>query len=346
MRSVYIDESGYTGTDLLNQDQPFQGASAIYISDSEARELINKHFPKIKSNELKYRNLARRSNNWEQLLDLQKDILENYVCISYVCDKRFLLILHFLDYVVEPFYFDKNINFYEDGCNYSLASLLYYTADTLLMGDNFREILSLFQHAINSKSKISISALIEKIKAIPWQKIPEAFGPLALETNSCIEAINNKDVSTDGAYVVLLSLISRLEAVIDHRYAIIHDKSKNLEQYDLTLNKMINHESEISFKGTELTTINFPLKLSNISQIDSKDSSAVQLADVLIGGVMDSSKAITGIKINDYNKRIIDLYKDNQLIHLLPSLDFEQQKEFRRGTQGSEVIDYFSKHFS
>lgn len=88
------------------------------------------------------------------------------------------------------------------------------------------------------------------------------------------------------------------------------------------------------------------MKLSGVSQIDSKDSPGVQLADILIGGVMDSTKAITGIKINDYNKSIIDLYKDNQLIHLLPSLDFEQQREFRRGTQGNEVIDYFSKHFS
>ncbi len=89
MRSVYIDESGYTGADLLNQDQPFQGASAVYISDSEARDIINKYFPNTKSNELKYRDLARRSNNWEQLLDLQKDLLDSYVCISYVCDKKF-----------------------------------------------------------------------------------------------------------------------------------------------------------------------------------------------------------------------------------------------------------------
>lgn len=250
MRSVYIDESGYTGTDLLNQDQPFQGASAIYISDSEAKELINKHFPNIKSNELKYRKLAKKSNNWERLHSLQKDILENYACISYLCDKRFLLILYFLDYAVEPFYYDININFYKDGNNYSLASLLYYTADTFLKADNFKEILSLFQYAIKSKSEISISSLIEKIKASSWQKLPEAFGPLALETTSCIEAIKNKDVSTDGAYVVLLSLISRLEAIIDHRYAIIHDKSKNLEQYSITLNKMINHESEISFRET------------------------------------------------------------------------------------------------
>lgn len=223
---------------------------------------------------------------------------------------------------------------------------MYYTANILLRGDNFRDILSLFQYAIKSKSELSISALIQKIKASAWQELPEAFGPLALETNSCIKAIKNKDVTSDGAYIVLQSLISRLEAVLDHRYIIIHDKSENLKQYDATIKKMIGHKTEISFRETELTTIKFPLKLSRVSQIDSKNSPGVQLADVLIGGVMDSSKAITGIKVNEYNKSIIDLYKDNQLIHLLPSLDFDQQKKFRRGTQGNEVINYFSKHFS
>ena len=214
MKSVYIDESGYTGTDLLNQDQPFMGASAIYISDSEAEELINKYFPRIQSKELKYKKLAKRENNWERLLELQRDILDNHVCISYVCDKKYLLILHFLDYAVEPFYYGKKINFYEDGYNYTLGSLLYYVAGTLLKKDNFTEILSLFQYAINSKSEVSISALIEKIRFTNWQELPEAFGPLALRDNCCIEALKNKNTSTDGAYIVLLSLISRLEAII------------------------------------------------------------------------------------------------------------------------------------
>jgi len=346
MSSVFIDESGYTGADLLNQDQPFQAASALYISEPEARSLIEKHFPKIKSDELKYRDLARRKSNWNALLALQSDLLMNYECISYICDKRFLLILHFLDYAVEPFYYEQGINLYENGGNYSLASLLYYSADTLLKGDNFREILYLFQHAMKSKTEASMVSLIEKVKASPWQEMPEAFGPLAHKSHSCIEAILQKETSTDGAYVVLLSLISRLEAVLNQSYEIIHDRSKNLDQYDITLNKMINHSDEVSFKETKITTLNFPLKLNSVSQVDSKDSLGVQLADILVGGIIDSSKSVTGKKINDYNKCIADLYEDNQLIHLLPSIDFEEQKRFRKGTQGSEVIDYFSRHFS
>jgi hypothetical protein len=75
MKTVYIDESGYTGADLLNKDQPFQGASAICISEKDAKDLIEKYFPARKSAELKYGALARRKSNWGALLGLQKDLL-------------------------------------------------------------------------------------------------------------------------------------------------------------------------------------------------------------------------------------------------------------------------------
>jgi len=35
-------------------------------------------------------------------------------------------------------------------------------------------------------------------------------------------------------------------------------------------------------------------------------------------------------------------FKDDLFIHMLPHLDFEAQKEFRKGTQASEVTDYFA----
>lgn len=100
-----IDESGYTGFDLLNSEQRFQGAAAIAIDDAEARRLIREHFPKLQADELKYRALARRPANRPRLLALQRDLLSHHKCVTYVCDKRYLLLLMFLDYAVEPFYY-------------------------------------------------------------------------------------------------------------------------------------------------------------------------------------------------------------------------------------------------
>src|ERR1035438_3191143 len=102
MECFSVDESGYTGFDLLNAEQRFQGASAISIADHEAARLIKEHFPKLQAAELKYGALARRPGNRERLIGLQRDVLANHKCVTYICDKRFLLILMFLDYATEP----------------------------------------------------------------------------------------------------------------------------------------------------------------------------------------------------------------------------------------------------
>jgi len=346
MNTINIDESGYTGYDLLNVDQPFQAASAICISDEDAREVIDKFFPKLKSAELKYSNLVRREGNWKRLLDLQRELLNNFDCLSYVCDKKFVLLLHYLDYAVEPFYYDKGVDFYKDGSNYALASLVYHIGAPLLGEQIFDDFLRTFQSSMKSKSSKSVGELVRKVRSMKWEELPECFGPLALETPSCIDAIKTKGVSTDAAYIVLSSLINRLEAIVDTDYIINHDRSKNLEQYNDLLTKMIRHKSDVEFYGSKIARTKFPLKLKAVHQVDSKFSPGVQLADILVGGIVDSFKAITGLKVNKYNQEIINIYRDEQIIHLLPSLDFEAEKKFRKDTQGGALIDYFSKNFN
>ena len=119
MECFRIDESGYTGFDLLNPEQRFQGAAAIAISDEDAARLIKTHFPRLQAPELKYRALSRRPGNHPHLLGLLRDVLQGYKCVTYVCDKRFLLVMMFLDCAVEPFYYERGVNFYQDGQHYS-----------------------------------------------------------------------------------------------------------------------------------------------------------------------------------------------------------------------------------
>ena len=62
MECFRIDESGYTGHDLLNDDQRFQGAAAIAIDNADAEQLIKEYFPRLQAVELKHRAISRRSN--------------------------------------------------------------------------------------------------------------------------------------------------------------------------------------------------------------------------------------------------------------------------------------------
>lgn len=347
MECFRIDESGYTGFDLLNPDQRFQGATAIAIDDDEARRLIRQHFPKLQADELKYRALTRRPGNHQRLLALQRDLLTQHKCVTYVCDKRFLLLLMFLDYAVEPFYYERGMDFYQDGQNYSLASLLYVTGPTLLGQGALDRLLACFQRAVKEKSQRALEDLVEATRASRWQELPEALGPLAqFGAPECLRAIATPGVSTDAAFVVLQSLVSQMEVMADGPYRVEHDQSKNLLTYHDLLQRYIRHDEAITFRQSEIASITFPLKLQSVAQVDSKTSPAVQLADVMIGAAIEAANTLTGQRVGALDAQaLMALYADHQLIHMLPSIDFAEQKRFRKGTQATQLIDYVAANF-
>lgn len=342
-----IDESGYTGFDLLNQEQRFQGATAIAIDEDDAQRLIREYFPKLQADELKYRALARRPANRPRLLALLRSLVPRYKCVTYVCDKRYLLLLMFLDYAVEPFYYKRGINFYQDGQNYSLASLLYTVGPTLLGNGAFDRLLASFQRAVKEKSPAALVDLVQAARASHWQELPEALGPLAqFAAPECLQAIAAPGVSTDAALVVLQSLVSRMEVMSDGPYRVEHDRSKNLLTYHDLLQRYICHEDVITFCQSEIASISFPLKLQSVTQVDSRNSPAVQLADVVIGATIEAANTLTGQRAGALDaQEVMALYADHQLIHMLPSIDFEEQKRFRQGTQAAQLIDYFAVNF-
>ena len=347
MECFRIDESGYTGFDLMNAEQRFQGAAAVAISDEQAKYLIKEHFTRLQAAELKYRALSRRPQNHPRLLGLLGEILANFKCVTYVCDKRFLLLLMFLDYAVEPFYYERGLDFYADGQNYSLASLLYFTGPTLLGKNVFDALLSTFQFAMKEKTPKALNDLVLAARATKWRELPEALGPLAsYAAPECLAAIATPGVSTDAAFIVLQALISRMEAMTDGPYRVEHDQSKNLLTYHALLERYINHDDEIEFRQSEIASIRFPLKLASVSQVDSKTSPAVQLADVMIGAAIEVTNSLTGQRTGGLEpEAVLALYADDQIIHMFPSLDFDEQRRFRRGTQAAQVIDYFSQFY-
>jgi hypothetical protein len=348
MECFRIDESGYTGFDLLNGDQRFQGASAIAIGNDDARRLIKEHFPRLQATELKYGALSRRPGNRPRLFGLLNELLSSYKSVTYVCDKRFLLILMFLDYAVEPWYYERGGDFYKDGQNYAMGSLLAVAGPTLLGKSEFEALLVAFQRATKEKSAAALRGLVAAARRTKWQEFPEAIGPLARDAApECLSAIATPGVTTDAAIVVLQSLITRMEVMSAGPYRVEHDQSKNLETFHDLLQRFIDHEEEIELRQSAIASFKFPLKLTEVTQVDSKTSPAVQLADVMIGAALEAANTMTGLRSGGLDpEALMSLYADDQFIHLIPDIDFEAQRQFRQGTQASEVIDYFAANFA
>lgn len=176
--------------------------------------------------------------------------------------------------------------------------------------------------------------------------MPEALGPLAQAAPECLSAIATPGVSTDAAMVVLQSLITRMEIMANGPYSVKHDESKNLVRYHDLLQRFIDHEDEVEFKQTQITSMRFPLKLSSVTQVDSRSNPAVQIADVIIGAAVEAANGLARLRAPLLDpEAVMALYSDNQFIYLVPSINFDEQKQFRQGTHAAQMIDYFAKHF-
>lgn len=186
--------------------------------------------------------------------------------------------------------------------------------------------------------------LSDRIREIDWQQLPELMGPMALAHPDCIDAILHPDVSTDASFTLLQSVISHTEFMSSQRYRIEHDRSENLKRYNEHLSFLIGCQTPAEFRHSDIATIRFPLNLEEVVQVDSRDSPAVQLCDVLVGGAVSAAELLMKEKSLSFYSPL-KLYRDDQLIHFLPDLDFENQREFRRGSQGAEFIDFIQNEF-
>ena len=150
--------------------------------------------------------------------------------------------------------------------------------------------MSAFQFAVKEKSSAALRNLVAAAQATRWRELPEILGPLAkFAAPECLSAIATSGVDTDAAIVVLQSLISRMEVMADEPYSVEHDQSKNLTRYHDLIQRFIDHDEEIEFRTTEIASLKFPLKLIEVTQVDSRTSPAVQLADVLIGAAIEAA---------------------------------------------------------
>lgn len=65
-----------------------------------------------------------------------------------------------------------------------------------------------------------------------------------------------------------------------------------------------------------------------------------------VGATLEAANTLTGRRKGGLDPHaLLPLFRDDQIIHMLPSLDFEAEKAFRKGTQAAEVIDYFAANF-
>ena len=347
MDSVFVDESGYTGADLLNADQVFQAAAAVRQSEARAEEIVEEYFSTVQAPELKLSSLVRRPRYRKAIIGALQAVAEDLGAVSYVFCKRYALWLQLLDDCVEPVCHRLGAPFYENGWNRSFASLLFFTSATFWGAARTERILAAYQRASRSKSPEDVKALIEALRSIKGCDCAEFFVPAMNADSDVIESLLHPDSTIDISYALVTGLVSWMEERTESPYRIVHDNNKAIGEKLDKLAALSEIEQSRGFEVSSVTRTHFPLRFSGADMADSRDDRRLQLADLFAGSLRLSAEMLRGIKPNDgLPDELLGSLPDESIIFNLPTLNFNETRAMFHGTDAGEMIDFLAHEFA
>lgn len=133
MQRVYFDESGQTGTHLLDAEQPWFVLASTDVGETEAGEILDRCFPGRQGKELKSRSILKGTRGRRQYLEFAREVgkAPERFCVAKI-DKRFSVVGKMVDNLVEPLLRAQGYDFYADDYARKFANSASYVFAHLL----------------------------------------------------------------------------------------------------------------------------------------------------------------------------------------------------------------------
>lgn len=294
--NLYFDESGYTGENLLHEEQTTFVYSSINIDPDEAKNFVNNAIVehKVQNGELKAVKLIRRERGKKLILNIL-DNFKDRIKIS-VGDKKFALCCKFFEYIFEPVLAEKNSIFYQLNFHKFISNHMYIgyiTKDVLVI-----EIISIFENLMRKKDLKYLDDIInladkdEYKSSKAYDFYSKILKFIKLHKNTIVEEFDGLMPWT--ADLTITSLNALFSAWGELRTPIVAycDQSKPIDEQKEIFNGMLGREDIIysPIKADDGTCIPITYNLKEINLVDSKEFHGVQLADIIATAAAYSMK--------------------------------------------------------
>ena len=164
--TAWFDESGHTGEDLLNANQPMFVLASSTVANDVAQELARTHFAGVKATELKHGALAGRERGRRQILSFLSDPRVQGAFGVDIWHKEFTLFTTLVEFWVEEAMRLDGIDLYDRGGNIGLSNLTYMALTTLLPRDLFRQHMLRYQTMMRSRTREAYGRFWRPLRAL------------------------------------------------------------------------------------------------------------------------------------------------------------------------------------
>lgn len=284
---VYLDESGYTGQNLLDPAQPVFVGASTKLSNEAAEALVSACFPSVRARELKHSALSRRPRGQEQIVRLFKSICPDDFAVS-IAHKEFVTIALLVDYWVEPAMREDGINLYDRGGNLALCNTLYQILRLCLSEADRQRFLLSAENMLRSKTLEAYRSFGRCVRAAQQRAAPLhemlSFILASDQRLGGYEYIRDlPERLTDLGTVYLMDQVQHWSGQTSETLRIVHDRSSALAREREVWETVLAPEVPPAIVGQDRRTIRFPLRVDTIELADSQDHRQLQIVDLVAG---------------------------------------------------------------
>lgn len=289
MTTIYCDEAGNSGANLLDPEQPCFILASNDFSREEAETLL-KHVHSAQGAEPKFTSLKKSANGVAKLIKLLSDpLLSHDRVLVYVFHKKFMVTTKLVDLIAETLYHKMGGNLYERGGNIAMANMLHCCMPVFCGQENTNRYLAAFVEFIRSPSAAHMEAFYEAGRIMLESSTNEDFKGdlLPFTTKELVDHWFGEHIDSlalDPAIPALFSHIASWGHRKADRFHVVHDSSKPILASQATFESMLALTGEDSeLIGYDRRKIRFPLRALSLSQADSRHHPQLQVADLCAG---------------------------------------------------------------
>jgi hypothetical protein len=289
LRTIYCDESGFTGYNLLDPLQPVFAVASADIAEHRAAGILRDSFPRYQGAEFKFSNIWG-SKNRAGLLRFAAHLQEFAdVSFIYMADKRFAVLTKMVDFLIEPYITHAGYDFYDDGFCWKYSNYIHFGLTQFGPPELLEALLRHYQQFSRNPTEASLSALQTRLRFMAASSDERvrifleqmAFGA---ELFSRFHDLATFKGSDELQTTTMIAVVSHWRQNHPEDFAIVHDASSNFlrdkEMWERITNNNVPRQLH---RGGDGTYVEFPLRVLSTAAMDSKDSQSIQFCDLLAG---------------------------------------------------------------
>jgi hypothetical protein len=342
-RTLYFDESGFTGNNLLDPAQPIFAIASADIDENSADEVLKASFPRYQGAEFKFKSIWG-SNHRAGLLAFARHLRRfEDLAFVYMVDKRFAVLTKIVDLLIEPHVTDAGYDFYDDGFCWKYANYIHFGFTQFAPAELLDALLRHYQTFSRNPTRQNLTILQTRLNVMARSSEKRvrtfleqmALGAQLFERYHDLATFRGSD---ELQMTIMLTIVYHWRQKCAEDLVLIHDASSNFLRSQKVWQKITS--CDVPRQGLRFgdgSIVEYPLRVISTTPMNSENSRSIQFCDVLAGIATRHFSPLTEGRDRTFMDEVIDAgFKHITYSGIHPNTVFPDQI---KRLSGPDVVD-------